>query len=130
MTRNIVELPSGGSRVSPAVRKIAVTYLVVSIAAVGVLAVLSITAPQQAPATAWVRAVIVAATSVLTVIFAHRAAAGHERALLRLRILVPIILVAVVLVLLFLPLPAWMVIEQLLCGTLLLGLGTLIFRTR
>ncbi|AGZ40814.1 hypothetical protein AFR_12640 [Actinoplanes friuliensis DSM 7358] len=122
MTRNIVG--------SSAIRKTAVAYLVVSVAAVVVLAVLSVSAPQQAPTTAWVRAVIVAVTSVLTVIFAHRAAAGHERALLRLRILVPIILVAVVLVLLFLPLPAWMVIEQLLCGVLLLGLAILIFRAR
>jgi hypothetical protein len=122
MTRNIVG--------SSAIRKTAVAYLVVSVAAVVVLAMLSVSAPQQAPTTAWVRAVIVAATSVLTVVFAHRAAAGHERALLRLRILVPIILVAVVLVLLFLPLPAWMVIEQLLCGLLLLGLAILIFRAR
>lgn len=113
-----------------AVEGLTIAYLAVSVATVIILAALSFSAPRQATTDAWVRGVIVAVTAVLTVIFARRAAAGNDRALLRLRIIVPIIFAAVVLVLLFLPLPGWMVIEQALCGVLLLVLGILIFRRR
>ena len=76
---------------------------------------------------AWVRSVIVAATSILTFWFATRAAHGKPRALLQLRIVVPILLIAIIAVLLFLPLPLWMVIEQAVCGLLLLATTIIIF---
>jgi uncharacterized membrane protein YccC len=91
---------------------------------------LSSVAPSQVSPQAWVRGVIVAATSVLTFVFARRAAQGHPRALLRLRIVVAIILVAIAGVLLFVTLPPWMVVEQSVCGLLLLATAAIIFRSR
>ena len=77
---------------------------------------------------ALVRGIIVAATSILTFIFANRAVKGNPRALLRLRIVVAVILIALVAVVFFLPLPLWMFIEQLACGALLLATAMIIFR--
>jgi hypothetical protein len=96
-------------------------YLILSALAVAALAVLSALAPEQVSPQAWVRGVIVAATSVLTLLFANGAAKGRPRALLRLRIVLVILVVAVAGVLFFLTLPAWMAIEQAVCGALLLA---------
>ena len=95
-----------------------------------VLGILTAVAPHQVPPQAWVRGVIVAATSILTFVFARAAARGAPRALLRLRIVVLVLLVAIVGVLLFLPLPLWMVIEQAVCGALLLATAILLFGHR
>lgn len=72
---------------------------------------------------AWVRGVIVAASSALTFTFAVRAARGSRRAHLRLRLVAGIMLVAIV-VIIALPgtFPLWMKLEQGVCGLLLLGL--------
>jgi hypothetical protein len=48
-------------------------------------------APDLVTPQAWLRGINVAATSVLTFVFANRAAGGSERALLRLRIAVAVI---------------------------------------
>jgi Flp pilus assembly protein TadB len=77
-----------------------------------------------------VRGVIVAATSFLSFRFATRAARGDARALLRLRIVVAIVTVAVVAVLMFVPLPSWMVVEQVACGVLLAAVAVVILRPR
>jgi Flp pilus assembly protein TadB len=77
-----------------------------------------------------VRGVIVAATSFLSFRFATRAARGDARALLRLRIVVAIVTVAVVAVLLFVPLPSWMVVEQVASGVLLAAVAVVILRPR
>ena len=94
---------------------------------VAAIIALSGIAPDLVNSQAWVRGIIVAATSVLTFVFANRAAKGSQRALLRLRIAVAVILIAIVAVLFFLPLPLWMIIEQAACGALLLATAIVIF---
>ena len=112
------------------VRWLVGAYLALSCLTVVAVIVLSIVAPSFVTIQAWVRSIIIAATSVLTYLFAVRAARGDERALLRLRIVVTILLVAVILVLFFLPLPLWMVVEQAVCGALLLATAIIIFRVK
>ncbi|WP_433444914.1 hypothetical protein [Nonomuraea sp. CA-141351] len=103
-------------------------YTALSLLTVAAVAVFSAVAPSLVSPQAWVRGVVVAATSILTLAFARRAQHAGDRALLRLRIVLVVILVAVVGVLLFLPLPAWMVAEQSVCGLLLLAAAVLAFR--
>lgn len=110
-----------------AVRWLVGGYLVLSVLTVAAIITLSDIAPNLVNPQAWVRGIIVAATSFLTFAFANRAAKGSPRALLRLRIAVAIILIAVVAVLFFVPLPLWMIIEQAACGALLLATATIIF---
>lgn len=103
-------------------------YLVLSLLTVAAIITFSDFAPNLVTPQAWVRGIIVAATSILTFVFANRAALGDPRALLRLRIVVAVILIAMAAVLLFLPLPLWMFIEQAACGALLLATAVIIFR--
>ncbi|MFF4413140.1 hypothetical protein ACFYY8_11460 [Streptosporangium sp. NPDC001559] len=105
-----------------------VAYVALSVLTVAAIAVLSSVAPSLVTPQAWVRGVIVAATSVLTFVFARRAQQGGGRALLRLRIVLVVILVALGGVVLFLALPTWMVVEQGVCGVLLLVAAVLAFR--
>jgi hypothetical protein len=102
-------------------------YVVLSVLTVAAIITFSTVAPSLVNPAAQVRGVIVAATSVLTYVFARRAAAGNQRALLRLRIVVAVILVAVVAVLFFVPLPPWMAAEQVACGVLLAATAVLIY---
>ena len=104
-------------------------YLVVSWVTVALVAVFSATSPGLVTPQAWVRTIIVAATSVLTFVFGLRAARRRPRALLRLRIATSIIFVAIVGVIFFLPLPLWVLLEQILCGVLLLLVVILVFRS-
>jgi hypothetical protein len=113
---------------STAVRWLVGAYLALSVLTVGAIIILSIVAPSLINPQAWVRGIIVAGTSVLTFIFASRAASGNPRALLRLRIIVAVILVAIVGVLFFVRLPTWMIVEQVTCGALLVAAASLIFR--
>ncbi|WP_052226556.1 hypothetical protein [Microbacterium mangrovi] len=103
-------------------------YVVLSLVTVVTLLALSLFAPRDVTVEAWVRGVIVAGTSLLTLLFARRARSGGAKALLRLRIIVLVLIVAVVGVLFFLPLPLWMVIEQALCGVILVVAAIQIFR--
>ena len=68
----------------------------------------------------WVRGVIVVASALLMTTFVARAARGHVRAYLRLRLVSAIMVVAIV-VIIALPgtFPLWMKIEQGGCGVLL-----------
>jgi hypothetical protein len=103
-------------------------YAVLSVLTVAVMITFSTVAPNLVNPQAQVRSVIVGATSVLTFVFAARAARGHQRALLRLRIVVGVILVAVVAVLFVLSLPSWMIVEQAVCGVILAVTAVLIYR--
>lgn len=104
-------------------------YMVISVLTVVALAVLTATAPQLVNDEAWVRGVILAGTSILTLTFARQAARGRPQGLTRLRVVVAILLVAVVVVLFVLKLPGWMVVEQVVCGALLLATAVLVYRT-
>ena len=110
-----------------AVRWLAGAYVALSMLTVAAIITLSDIAPDQVTPQAWVRGIIVAATSALTLIFASRAAKGSQRALLRLRIAVPVILAGICGVLVFVPLPLWMIIEQAACGALLAAIAVIIF---
>ena len=70
----------------------------------------------------WIRGGIVAATSVLMLTFATRAARGSRDAYLRLRIGSAVMTVAIA-VIVSLPglIPLWMKIEQGVCGLILIG---------
>lgn len=103
-------------------------YMVISILTVVALAVLTATAPQLVNDEAWVRGVILAGTSILTLTFARQAARGRSHGLTRLRVVVAILLVAVIVVLFVLKLPGWMVVEQVVCGALLLATAALVYR--
>lgn len=103
-------------------------YTIISVLTVGAIIVLSRIDPPLVNQEAWVRGCIVAATSVLTFTFAHRAFRGSVKALRRLRLAALVITVAVVAVLLIVPLPEWMMIEQAVCGLLLLITAILALR--
>jgi hypothetical protein len=110
-----------------AVRWLVGAYVALSMLTVAAIITLSDIVPDQVTPQAWVRGIIVAATSALTLIFANRAAKGSQRALLRLRIAVSVILIALGAVLVFVPLPLWMIIEQAACGALLFATAIIIF---
>lgn len=75
----------------------------------------------------WVRVTVVVVTSLLMASFAARTARGHRRSYLRLRLASGVMVVAVALVV-ALPggFPAWLKVEQGVCGVLLLGVVLLV----
>ena len=75
----------------------------------------------------WVRGVIVVASALLMTTFVARAARGHIRAYLRLRLVSALMVVAIV-VIIALPgtFPLWMKIEQGGCGLLLIGVVVIV----
>ncbi|MEU4196693.1 hypothetical protein AB0E69_32645 [Kribbella sp. NPDC026611] len=108
-----------------------VQLLVTGYLAVSVLTLVAIIALRNHSSvvtdTVWTRGTIVVASSVLTFLFARRAARGSRRGYLRLRIVSAVMLVAIV-VIIALPgvFPVWMRIEQGVCGLLLLGVVLLV----
>lgn len=75
----------------------------------------------------WIRGTIVAASSLLSLLFALGAARGSRRAYLRLRIVSAVMVVAVAAVI-ALPgtFPLWLKIEQGVCGLLLLAVVVIV----
>jgi membrane associated rhomboid family serine protease len=128
MTASAPRFRTPGADAFRTVKWLVGAYATLSVLTVAAVITFSIAAPDLVTPPAQVRSVIVAATSLLTVTFARRAARGNVRALLRLRIVVTIILIAIAAVLFFLPLPAWMVVEQAACGLLLAVVAALILR--
>ena len=96
-------------------------YLAISLAAMVVLVVLHGNS-KVATEDAWVHGIIVAATALLMASFAVRTTRGSRNGYLRLRIASAVMLVAIV-VIIAIPgsFPAWMKLEQGVCGLLLLG---------
>ncbi|MFI0227490.1 hypothetical protein [Streptomyces lydicus] len=78
--------------------------------------------PDIATDAAWVRCIIVVATSLLMTSFAARASRGHAKSFLRLRLASGIMVVAIAIIV-ALPgaFPVWLRIEQAVCGLILLG---------
>ncbi|WP_409466503.1 hypothetical protein [Amycolatopsis sp. GA6-003] len=83
--------------------------------------------PSMVTDVVWVRATIVAASALLTFLFARSAARGSKRGLLRLRIVSAVMTVAIV-VIVSIPgfLPLWVRLEQGVCGVLLLAVVVLV----
>ncbi|MFF1876338.1 hypothetical protein [Leifsonia sp. NPDC058230] len=123
MTNTIQQSPLVAARVLVGV------YAALSIATVAAIAVLQAVAPDLAGPAAWIRGTIVAATSILMLVFANQAVRGHRRALLRWRIVAAVMIVAIA-VIVSIPglIPLWMRLEQVLCGVLLIGVAALVFR--
>jgi predicted Na+-dependent transporter len=118
------------SRLSIA-RALVAYYVALSLLALAVLGILSAVAPGQAGAAAWVRGSIVAATGILMFVFATQAVRGSGQGLLRWRIVVIVMVVAIAVVI-SIPglLPLWFVLEQIVCGLLLLAVAALILSRR
>ncbi|GAU66168.1 hypothetical protein SSP35_02_05370 [Streptomyces sp. NBRC 110611] len=81
--------------------------------------------PDIATDTAWVRCLIVVATSLLMASFVARAARGHRTSFRRLRVSSGV-MVAATAVIVALPgaFPVWLRTEQAVCGIILLGVVT------
>jgi CHASE1-domain containing sensor protein len=103
-----------------------VVWLIRGYAAVSLLTLVAMivfrndTAMVTAPV--WIRGTLVAASSLLTLFFATRAARGDRRMLRRLRIVTVVMLIAIM-VIIALPgtFPLWLKLEQGICGVLLLA---------
>jgi hypothetical protein len=109
-----------------AVRLLAGLYAAASLATLAAIVALRHHGGLVTPAV-WVRGTIVAASALLTLAFAGRAARGSRPAYRRLRIVSAAMLVAVA-VIVALPgaFPVWMRLEQAGCGVLLLAVVVLV----
>jgi hypothetical protein len=103
------------------VRLLVGTYLTISVLTL-VAIVLLRDHPSMVNSAVWTRGIIVVASALLTTLFAARAARGHQRAFLRLRIVSAVMVVAIA-VIIAIPgtFPLWMKIEQGVCGLVLVG---------
>ncbi|MFI5712568.1 hypothetical protein [Kribbella sp. NPDC051620] len=103
------------------VRALVAGYLVLSVLTVVAVVILR-HHPSVVTDAVWVRTVIVVGSAALMTTFAARAARGHGRSFLRLRLVSAIMLVAIA-VIIAIPgdFPVWLKIEQGVCGLLLLG---------
>lgn len=112
-------------------RTVVACYVTLSLLNLVVLGILSAVAPHEAAVAAWIRGSIVAATGILMFVFATQAVRGSSRGLLRWRIVTAVMVVAVAVVV-SIPglLPLWFVVEQIVCGVLLLTAGVLILPRR
>jgi hypothetical protein len=120
-------------RTSPefrAVKLLAGAYLAVSLVTLAAIIALR-NHSHLVNSAVWVRGTIVAASAVLTFLFAVRAARGSRPAYRRLRILSAVMVVAIV-VIIALPgtFPVWLKVEQGACGVLLLGVVAIVNRGR
>ncbi|MGV9301205.1 hypothetical protein [Amycolatopsis sp. NPDC003676] len=109
-----------------AVRALTGAYLALSVLTLGAIFLLR-NDPSMVTDVVWVRATIVAASALLTFLFARSAARGSKRGLLRLRIVSAVMTVAII-VIVSIPgfLPLWVRLEQGVCGLLLLGVVVLV----
>jgi hypothetical protein len=77
----------------------------------------------------WVRGTIVVLSAAMLFLFATRAAHGSRGAYRRVRVLSAVMVVAIVAIIAVPgPFPAWMKIDQAVCGVLLLGVALLVNR--
>jgi hypothetical protein len=112
------------------IQRFLLAYLAVSVAAL-VAIVLMRNDAAEVNATAWIRGTIVAVSAALLLLFAARAAQGSRSAYRRLRIISIVTVVAIVAIVAA-PgaLPAWMKIEQGVCGLIMAGVAVLVSQPR
>ncbi|UQU62723.1 hypothetical protein COUCH_27295 [Couchioplanes caeruleus] len=105
----------------PTVVKLLSAFLVISVATV-VAVVFMRHDPDLVTTAVWIRTPLVATSAVVLLVFARRAAAGHRPSLRRLRIVSAVVLAAIVAVVAW-PgaFPAWLRVEQAVCGLFLLS---------
>lgn len=120
------ELQANSPKAFSLVKALLVGYLAVSVLTLAAIVLLRNDASVVNPAV-WIRGTIVAASSVLTLVFAAGAARGSRGAYRRLRIITAVMPVAIV-VIIALPgtFPLWMKVEQAVCGVLLLGVVAIV----
>jgi hypothetical protein len=108
------------------VRRLAGAYVAISVLTLVAIVLMRHNAALVNPAV-WIRASIVAASSMLMAAFVSAAARGSARAYLRLRLVSAIMVVAIV-VIVSLPgtFPVWLKIEQGVCGLILIGVVAIV----
>jgi hypothetical protein len=108
------------------VRRLAGAYVAISVLTLVAIVLMRHDAALVNPAV-WIRASIVAASSMLMAAFVRAAARGSARAYLRLRLVSAIMVVAIV-VIVSLPgtFPVWLKIEQGVCGLILIGVVAIV----
>ncbi|MGW2254239.1 hypothetical protein ACWCXH_29210 [Kitasatospora sp. NPDC001660] len=108
------------------IRRLLGAYLGISLVTMAAIVALA-GHPDLVNVAVWIRGSAVAASSVITLVLAVKAARGSTGAFRRLRIISTAMLVAVV-VIVAMPgtFPFWMKIEQTLCGALLLGVAVIL----
>jgi hypothetical protein len=108
------------------VRTLVAGYLALSVLTVVAVVILRHHASIVTDAV-WVRTIIVVGSAALMTTFAARAARGHGRSYLRLRLVSAIMLVAIA-VIIAIPgdFPVWLKVEQGACGLLLLGVALVV----
>jgi hypothetical protein len=118
--------PPGTTSAFRRVLLLVAAYLGLSVLTVGAI-VLFRHDPAMVTDAVWVRATIVVGSALLTLAFARRAARGSKKAFRRLRIVSAAMVVAITAVVALPGLfPAWLRIEQAVCGALLLGVVVLV----
>lgn len=101
--------------------KLLAAFLVISVGTV-VAAVVMRHDPALVTAAVWVRTPLVTASAAVLLLFARRAAAGHRASFRRLRVISMVVLAAIVVVVAW-PgaFPAWLRVEQAVCGVVMLS---------
>ncbi|NNC12269.1 hypothetical protein HII28_10315 [Planctomonas sp. JC2975] len=112
------------------VRTLLAVYFGVSAAMIVAIGVLSALGNAQDPAV-WIRCSLVLGSAAVLLAIMARATRGSRSALIRLRIITPVVLAAII-VIVSIPgfLPGWVRIEQGLCGAILLPAVILLFLPR
>ncbi len=111
-------------------RILIVVYLALSAVTLVAEGIVQAAAPSLVTIESWTRTAIVAIFALILLLVVNRAIRGSAGALLRLKIVVPIVFAAFVAVIFLLPLPTWVLIEQIICLVLIAVVGMLIFTAR
>jgi cytochrome bd-type quinol oxidase subunit 2 len=112
------------------IRRLLLAYLVVSVAALVAIVAMRNDAGEVNSAV-WTRAIIVAVSAALMLLFATRAAEGSRGAYRRLRI-ISIVTVVAIAAIIASPgtFPVWLKVEQGLCGLIMAGVAVVAHQPR
>jgi hypothetical protein len=108
-----------------AIKELVAGYLAVSVLTLAAIIVMR-NHPHDVNSAVWTRGVIVVASAALTLLFTIRAAGGSRRSYLRLRIISTVMPFAIAVIIAW-PgtFPAWMKVEQGVCGLLLIAIAVM-----